>query len=225
MNENEWTKIICVKLNDFFEPNNLREYIKLHDGIDLEADIDLHAETRQKIPYSQVISGYSEDWEPEYKDPRPFETDLVIYELKDGKRIPRVIVEAKVKGITSHDAITYSYKAEKHKNLTPHLRYGIMIGEHGDKALPGRLFYHGTNFDFMFSFSFLEDEEPFKTELETFTDMILKEVVYSKTMENILEDSNKKGRTRYYMMQKQLVLAKQDTSTHKKSEEKKNKKK
>ena len=47
-----------------------------------------------------------------------FETDLVIYEEKDGKIKPGAIIEAKLGKITTHDAITYSYKAEKHKTIT-----------------------------------------------------------------------------------------------------------
>ena len=40
-------------------------------------------------------------------------------------------------------AITCSYKAEKHKAITPYMRYGIMIGEREHYLLPGRLFHHG----------------------------------------------------------------------------------
>ena len=193
--EKKWTKKICKKLNESLESHGL------------------HVDTFQKIPYSHVIDGYSNEktssknWTPiSYMNPECFETDLVIYELKNGIKKPRVIVEVKYESITTHDAITYSCKAEKHKNITPYLRYGIMIGASDNKGLPSRLFHHGTNFDFMFSFV---NEEPSPIEWDTYLDMILKEVEYSKTIEGILKDKGKKkNKTKYYMLQKQLVLTK-----------------
>lgn len=191
MTENEWTKTICKKINTFLKPYGL------------------YANTLQKIPYSQEIIGYSENWEPEYMNPARFETDLVIYELRSKNIIPRVIVEAKLGSISTHDAITYSYKAEKHKNITPYLRYGIMIGDREHYSLPGRLFRHGTNFDFMFSFT---GTRPSDLEWQTYTAMLLKEVEYSRTMENMLHENRNKDRKHYFMLQKQLVLAELDSS-------------
>lgn len=185
MTENEWTSKICRKLKTFLKPYGLC------------------VDTLRRIPYSQEITGYSEEWEPEYMDPTRFETDMVIFEKEDGRIIPRVIVEAKIRKVSTHDAITYSYKAEKHKTTTPYLRYGIMLGDRNQYSLPGRLFRHGINFDFMFSFV---GTRPTEIEWKSFTDMILKEVEYSRTMEEMLHDSRSKERKHYYMLQKQLVL-------------------
>ena len=185
MTENEWTQKICDKLQTVLK----------HNG--------LFAKPLQSIPYSQEIISYSYDWEPEYLLPMKFETDLVIYEIENERIKPRVIIEAKLGHISTHDAITYSYKADKHKNITPYLRYGIMIGNRGDYPLPGRLFRHGTNFDFMFSFS---GESPKKNEWETFKEMLHQEVEYSRMMEEMLHESRKKDRKHYHMLQKQLIL-------------------
>ncbi len=185
MTENEWTQYICDKLQGFLKKNSL------------------FAKTLQDIPYSQEIVDYSEDWVPEYFSPTSFETDLVIYEKEDGRIKPRVIVEAKLGSISTHDAITYSYKAEKHKNITPYLRYGIMIGGREHYPLPGRLFRHGTNFDFMFSFV---GTDPNSAEWKSFKEMILSEVDYSRLMEEMLHENRKKDRKHYYMLQKQLIL-------------------
>lgn len=92
-----------------------------------------------------------------------FETDMVIYEKVDNKIKPRVIVESKVDSITTHDAITYSNKTNYHKNVIPYVRYGIMCGDRGSYPLPGRLFRHGINFDFLFSFVGYEPAEKEKT--------------------------------------------------------------
>lgn len=184
MRENDWTAMIGGKL---------------------EAELrDLFVESLRRIPYSQEIESYSEGWQPNYMNPMRFETDMVVFENVGGIVKPRVIVEAKLDRITTHDAITYSYKAEKHKAITPYVRYGIMIGEREHYPLPGRLFRHGTNFDFMFSF---KGDMPDGTEWEAFVALIQREVLYSRQTEEMLHESRSPGRKHYYMMEKQLVLA------------------
>ncbi len=187
MKENDWTEKICQKLNPFLKKHSLE------------------ANTLQKIPYAQEINCYKEDWnlDPEDMTTTAFETDLVIYERNDEKIIPRVIIEAKIGNVTTHDAITYSYKAEKHKTITPYLRYGIMLGDRKEYPLPGRLYMHGTNFDFMFSF---EGTDPTRKEWNSFTEMLKNEVEYSRLMEEMIRDSRFKNRKKYYMLQKQLIL-------------------
>ncbi|GAB4286004.1 MAG: hypothetical protein Kow0081_4020 [Candidatus Dojkabacteria bacterium] len=67
-------------------------------------------------------------------------------------------IEAKINSVTTHDAITYSQKAQTHKNVHSYLRYGILIGNRKDYALPGRLFRHGQHFDFMLSWKSFEGD-------------------------------------------------------------------
>ena len=190
MTENEWTFSICEKLKDSLKSRKL------------------FVETLRNIPYSQEILGYKKcndekECIADYLEPTSFETDLVVYEEKNGFIKPRVVVEAKIKSVTTHDAITYSYKAEKHKNITPYLRYGIMLGDRENYPLPGRLFRHGTNFDFMFSFVGMD---PTQEEWKSFINLIVNEVKYSRIMEEMLHDSRKKDRKHYYMFEKKLVL-------------------
>ena len=73
MTENEWTNSISNRLKAFCEAESL------------------NADTLRKIPYSQEIIKYSDDWEPEYYPPKRFETDLVIYEKTEGMIVPRVM--------------------------------------------------------------------------------------------------------------------------------------
>lgn len=188
MSENEWTKQISEKLN-----------------LDLN-DKNLYAKVLQKIPYSQEILSYTKDWLPNYGKPDLFETDLLIYEIRNNKNFPLVIIESKVGSASTHAAITYSHKAEMHKKLMPCLRYGIMLGNWGNRPIPGRLFNHGTNFDFMFRF---ENEEPSEFEWENFSAMILREIEYSKKLDEILHDTRSKYRKHYFMLEKQLILEEQ----------------
>jgi hypothetical protein len=48
--------------------------------------------------------------------------------------------------ITTHDVLTYSAKARKHKQVYPYLRYGIIVSE--ETFVPGRVFTHNEALDF-----------------------------------------------------------------------------
>lgn len=115
-----------------------------------------------------------------------------------------VIVEAKRRGsITTHDAITYSHKAFTHRQVSPYRRYGILTGERVQHPLPGRLFRHGTQFDFMLSWV---GTKPTDQEMADFVETLLKEVKASRTMEEIIFDGRKKGRKRYTLLHEEFKL-------------------
>ena len=185
MKENDWTRSICEML----QKENLGD--------------NIFVEVFRKLPYAFEVKSFSEDWEVQEQDETLFETDMLIYEKRDGKIIPRVIIESKVDNVTTHDAITYSHKASYHKNVIPFVRYGIMCGYRESYPLPGRLFRHGTNFDFLFSFV---GYEPTAKEKAVFVEMIKKEIKYSQEFEEILSNSRSKGRKRYFMLQKEFNL-------------------
>ena len=191
MKENDWTKSICELLQDGVLGENI------------------FIDVLKKIPYAFEISALDEAWEVVANsfDKTSFETDMVVYEKQNGKIVPRVIIESKVGTVTTHDAITYSHKAMYHKNVIPFVRYGIMLGARETYPLPGRLFRHGTNFDFLFSFI---DYEPSKKEIATFIDMLKREITYSRQIEEILSNSRSRGRKRYFMLQKEFHLEEMD---------------
>ena len=110
MKENDWTTSICEILQ----------------ATDLGKNI--YVETFRKLPYAFEISSFTESWNISEYDQTLFETDLLIYEEKNEKIIPRIIVESKIGTVTTHDAITYSHKVSYHKNVMPFVRYGIMCG-------------------------------------------------------------------------------------------------
>ena len=187
MKENDWTKSISELLQK--------------EGLGDNIFIDV----LKKIPYAFEISSFNEEWgiDTESFDETSFETDLVVYEKNNKKIIPRVIIESKIGTVTTHDAITYSHKAMYHKNVIPFVRYGIMLGDRETYPLPGRLFRHGTNFDFLFSFV---DFIPSEKELEMFVSMLKREIIYSRQIEEILSNSRSRSRKRYYMLQKEFHL-------------------
>ena len=69
-----------------------------------------------------------------------FETDIAVFEaLANGRRKPRVVIECKLR-MTTHDIVTYSSKAQRHKRIYPYLRYGMIIAN--EDAIPRRFFTH-----------------------------------------------------------------------------------
>ncbi|HLR05732.1 MAG TPA: hypothetical protein VK117_07960, partial [Pyrinomonadaceae bacterium] len=78
-----------------------------------------------------------------------FQTDLCVFEDKSAEvSIPRVVIEFKTH-INTHDVLTYSTKASKHKQIYPYLRYGIVAS--GETIVPGRVFTHNEGLDFFAS--------------------------------------------------------------------------
>ena len=69
--------------------------------------------------------------------------------------------------------------------------------------MAGRLFRHGTNFDFLFSFV---GYEPTSHEKEVFIEMLKKEILYSQQFEEILSTNRNRNRKRYFMLQKEFHL-------------------
>jgi hypothetical protein len=75
-----------------------------------------------------------------------FQTDLCVLEqIESDVQIPRVVLEFKTR-LTTHDVLTYSAKARKHKQVYPYLRYGLVIGS--EATIPGRFFTHNESLDF-----------------------------------------------------------------------------
>lgn len=187
--EREWVDSIA---------NRLRER-------SMEIAESLVIETGYKLAYGHEIRAIRSIGDTDMTEAMKFETDLSVLERNnDGTLTPRVIVEAKLKSINTHDAITYSHKAAAHKAVFPYLRYGVIMGARGKFPLPGRLYRHGGNFDFMVSFS---KYEPSGEEFRRFVQLLVDEVNASKITEKILYDSRKKGRDHFTVLHRKLVLS------------------
>ena len=166
------------------------------------SDQSLKIETQLKLPYGYEIRAYRQEREPE-SEAIEFATDFIVVENLDGGWKPRVVVEAKVGSVTTHDAITYSQKAANHRSVFPYLRYGIMLGNRQHYPLPGRLYRHGTQFDFMISF---REYEPSVKELEAFRDVLLAEVQASQALENMIYESRRRNRAHHTLFHRKLTL-------------------
>lgn len=113
-----------------------------------------------------------------------FQTDLCVFEEKpSGVKIPRVVLEFKGV-ITTHDVLTYSAKARKHKQVYPYLRYGVVMSE--ETHVPGRVFTHNEALDFALAL------HNFKTHRlhEILASTIQAEVQASRRLEDIMFGSS-----------------------------------
>ena len=97
----------------------------------------------------KVIIGENLEYEPnDPKNPKrgdyAFQTDLLIAKRKSN--LPLVIIETKYGGFSSHDVLTYSTKALRHKEIYPYIRYGLVVG--GKDKIDNKFFTHNVGFDF-----------------------------------------------------------------------------
>jgi hypothetical protein len=157
--------------------------------------------TGTKLPYSYEVLKY-EGKEPLKSSVTAYETDLLIYDQLDAKWwVPRVVVECKLKKVTSHDALTYDAKAATHKNVHPYLRYGVLIGARSDNTLPVRLFRHGDHFDFMITWA---EDVPSPAEWESFLALITEEIKVSRKIQELSSTSHSPTKPRYSTIHRQL---------------------
>lgn len=168
----------------------------------VSSDDHLQVIAGRKLLYAYEVRYYQDNDKPEsvFMD---YETDMLVIESTGNRWRPRVVVETKLERITTHDAITYSQKAATHKQVHPYLRYGILLGNRGHYPLPGRLFRHGSHFDFMVSWI---AEQPTIEELNYFIQLLLEEVSASRLLEEMIYKSRSPHRERYTALHKKLVV-------------------
>lgn len=81
-----------------------------------------------------------------------FQTDILI----KNHAVPLVVIETKYGGFSTHDVLTYSTKALKHKEVYPYIRYELLVGE--ISKIQGRFFTHNVGFDFAIALRNTEEE-------------------------------------------------------------------
>lgn len=107
-----------------------------------------------------------------------FQTDLCVFEQRERVELPRVVLEFKTR-LTTHDILTYSAKARRHKQVYPYLRYGFVLS--GVKVVPRRFHRHNEALDFALALADLEREQ-IHTELG---ELFEKEISASRLLEDL----------------------------------------
>lgn len=105
-----------------------------------------------------------------------FQTDILV----KNDKVPLVVVELKVGSFSTHDVLTYSTKAMKHKEVYPYLRYGLVIGE--KRKIDKRFFTHNAGFDFAMAIGNTKDN------MEELVEIIKEQLKASECMLEILEN-------------------------------------
>jgi hypothetical protein len=187
MTEKDWVKTIIADIEKSLRLTD--DSIRVTDG--------------KRLPYASEILTYN-DTEPNKQNFIRYETDILVYEQLDNEIWkPRIVIETKLGSVTTHDAITYSEKAQTHKYVHPYLRYGILIGDREHHPLPGRLFRHGQHFDFMLSWKSLIES---KAELKTLLTILNDEILASRNLDEIIFNSRAKGRDKFTALHRPLRL-------------------
>ncbi len=99
-----------------------------------------------------------------------FQTDFLICKKVAKGRVPLVAVELKYGDFSTHDVLTYSAKALKHKEVYPYLRYGFVIGAQKNQSVNRKFFVHNVGFDFALAVKNVDDArllEVLKRQIET----------------------------------------------------------
>lgn len=144
---------------------------------------DYDIEQRKGLLYKIIIDSdgkISPDYERILKPKRgrgAFETDILISKKEKDALIPLVVLELKYKGLNSHDIITYSSKAVRHKEIYPYLRYGLVAAARN--KIDRKFFTHNIGIDFALVFRGKESEK-------ILIEMVKKQISVSEKMRRIL---------------------------------------
>lgn len=110
------------------------------------------------------------------KGKKAYAVDALIYrEVENNEKIPLVVIEGKIKSHSSHDAITYSEKAQHHKTVFPHLRYGFIVLKSRDTEFKLRYHLH-SHFDFEEVFPETDDQDSRNERVANFVEELKRQI-------------------------------------------------
>jgi len=187
MKEKEWVQRVAVTLESAINER-------------FQAEKSIRVQTGKRLAYTQHIQRY--EGERAFVESHKYETDLLLLDaLGSSGWIPRVVIEAKLDRVTTHDALTYSAKAATHKAVHPYLRYGILIGNWGESKFPVRLIRHGAHFDFMATWR-SSDAAP--GEWAMFMDVVADEIKASRALQQMFEKHRSHSRKAVRLLHRPL---------------------
>lgn len=138
--------------------------------------------TGESLFYKIIVNSLGEFHPPDPTKPKrgnfAFQTDLLIKK----NNIPLLVVETKFGGLTTHDVLTYSAKAVRHKEIYPYLRYGLAVGNL--EIIPNRFFTHNVGFDFALAINDVK-------KLSSFLRLIRTQIENAETLLKTLNEKNK----------------------------------
>ena len=124
---------------------------KLEESLPSEYKAEVSKKLLYKIIVDEELCFYPSSPSSPKKGEYAFETDIAIVK----GNIPLVIIEIKYGGFSTHDILTYSTKAVRHKEIYPYLRYGLLVGDKPN--ITSKFFQHNVGFDFAMAMKSIED--------------------------------------------------------------------
>lgn len=159
-------------------------FVKIFEDAAKEAQSDLIVERGANLFYQLQLNKELELSVKDLKNPKrgysAFQTDICLFEQVGNIKLPRIAIEFKT-SISTHDVLTYSAKAGKHKSIYPFLRYGLLSSEIA--SIPSRFFIHNEHLDFYIAGKNYKDEKKLKNLI---TKLIREELEISRTLDEIV---------------------------------------
>lgn len=154
---------------------DLGDKFTIHRGKSLlyKLEVDVDGELRPK----------HQDLQSPKRGQYAFQTDILIEAIKPA--IPLVVVELKFGGFSTHDIITYSQKAVRHKEIYPYLRYGFVVG--GSTSLSKKFLTHNQGIDFAMSVSSLDT----KGECAALIQLVERQIEDAQRLVELMRDDGK----------------------------------
>jgi hypothetical protein len=114
-----------------------------------------------------------------------FEQDILLFERVSGQTsiVPRVVAEMKFGGVTTHDTLVYSEKADRIRSVYPYLRYGFILGDM--ESIPPRVLRLGLGFDFILRIS----NPPKPEEMDGLVKLLMTELDTSRKLGKVFSGS------------------------------------
>lgn len=148
---------------------------------------------RENLLYKLLIDAQGELQPSNFANPKrgqlAFQTDILI----KNDKVPLVVIETKYGGFSTHDVLTYSTKAIKHKEVYPYIRYGLVVG--GRNRIDRKFFTHNSGFDFAVAMRSTEDD------LKEFVEIVKKQLQNAELMLDVLKNKE----VRKYVTNVELV--------------------
>ena len=160
------------------EETIVKEFVNEIHGSLIQVDSSLNIASGYSVPYA-FLYRFLDGKNPYVKK---YQTDILVFETYQEKRIPRVIIECKI-SINTDSIIAYNAKAKKHKNIFPHIQYGFLFFSDDKKELHWNYHINNDNFDFelLLPVTNITDKQK-----RLFIDTIIEQVKLSREKERII---------------------------------------
>jgi hypothetical protein len=171
--EDEFVAAACERVEPVLREHDPRLAI----GIKQSLFYGLEMSNRMNVDVGKPAAGNLWSGQP------AFETDICVFdshnadEVQLAEPMPRVVIEAKM-GLSTHDILTYSTKASRHKQVYPWLRYGLVAAN--QSTITQKFIAHNEGFDFYLAAKDLSDRLH-----EDLVKLLLEEVRASRLLERM----------------------------------------